>query len=53
MEGIKCFKPYDEIDKKFGEYLRYADKEGVKILAYDCFLGENFIILKDEIKVCL
>ncbi len=53
MEGIKCFKPYDEIDKKFGDYLRYADKEGVKILAYDCFVGENFITLKDEIKVCL
>lgn len=53
MEEVKCFRPYDEMDKKFGEALRCAKENHVQIIAYDCELGENFITLKDEIEVQL
>ncbi|WP_368489434.1 DNA/RNA nuclease SfsA [Clostridium sp. BJN0013] len=53
MKEVRYFRPYDEMDKKFGEALRYAKDNYVQIVAYDCDVGENFIILKDEIKVQL
>jgi sugar fermentation stimulation protein A len=53
MTGVKCFTPYDEVDRKFGEDLRYAWQNDVKIFAYDCNVGEYFIILKDKIPVKL
>lgn len=53
MDGVKYFTPYDDMDKKFGEALRFAKGNGVYILAYDCTVGENFIKLKDQISVKL
>lgn len=51
MEDVKFFTPHDEMDKNFGGALRYAEKNGVYVLAYDCKVGENFIKLKDQIQV--
>jgi sugar fermentation stimulation protein A len=53
MDGVKYFTPHDDMDKKFGEALRFAKKNGVHILAYDCTVGENFIKLKDQVQVKL
>lgn len=53
MDGVKYFTPHDDMDKKFGEALRIAEKNGVDILAYDCTVGENFITLKDQIQIKL
>lgn len=53
MEGVKYFTPHDEMDRKFGEALRIAEKNGVYVLAYDCTIGENFITLKDSIQIRL
>lgn len=53
MDGVKYFTPHDDMDKKFGEALRVAKKNGVHILAYDCTVGENFIKLKDKIQIKL
>ncbi|MFL0197042.1 DNA/RNA nuclease SfsA [Clostridium sp. WILCCON 0269] len=53
MQGIKYFRPYDEMDKKFGEALRYAKENCVKVFAYNCDVGENFIVLKHEVTVQL
>ncbi|MCT8978738.1 DNA/RNA nuclease SfsA [Clostridium sp. CX1] len=51
MEGAKYFSPHDEMDKNFGEALRYAKRKGVHVLAYDCFVGEKFITIKDLVEV--
>jgi len=53
MDGVKYFTPHDDMDKKFGEALRFAKKNGVHILAYDCTVGESFIKLKDQIQIKL
>jgi sugar fermentation stimulation protein A len=53
MEGVKYFTPHDEMDKKFGEALRIAKKNGVHILAYDCIVDESTITLKNQIEVIM
>ncbi|WP_186429465.1 DNA/RNA nuclease SfsA [Clostridium sp. BSD9I1] len=53
LEGVRLFTPYDDMDKKFGEALRLASKSGVDIFAYDSYVGENFITIKDEVKIRL
>lgn len=53
MENVESFTPNDEMDKAFGEALRFAKANGVEAFAYDCEVGETFITLKDEIKIIL
>lgn len=53
MENTLYFTPQDKIDKGFGHTLRLASKAGVNILAYNCYVGEKFITLKDKVKVRL
>ncbi len=53
LEGVEYFTPHDEMDKAFGEALRYAKENGVDIFAYDCQVGEDFINMKDKVKIIL
>ncbi|MBV7275539.1 DNA/RNA nuclease SfsA [Clostridium sp. PL3] len=53
MDGVKYFSPYDEMDRNFGEALRLSKIKGVHILAYDCFVGENYITIKDKVQIKL
>ena len=53
MEDIEYFTPNDEMDKAFGEALRFAKANGVDVFAYDCWVSENLITLKSEIKILL
>lgn len=53
MENVEYFTPHDEMDKLFGEALRYAYHSGVDVFAYDCILGENFITLNKAVEVRL
>lgn len=53
MEKVDYFTPYDEMDKAFGEALRYAASQGVDIFAYDCLVGENYITLNKKIEIRL
>lgn len=53
MENVDYFTPYDEMDKPFGEALRFAKENGVDIFAYDCKVGENFITLNQEVEIKL
>ena len=50
MKSIKLFKPNDLTHKAFGDALRNAEKQGVKILVYDCWVFENSIELDRPIK---
>ncbi len=53
MNDIKTFSPNDEMDRDFGDALRFAKENGVDIFAYGCDVGENFITLKNSIDILL
>lgn len=53
MENVDYFTPYDEMDKPFGEALRFAKENGVDIFAYDCKVGENYITLNQKVEIKL
>jgi len=36
MNNIRYFTPNDDTHREFGEALRYAEKNGVKVLAFEC-----------------
>lgn len=53
MKNIDCFMPNYETHPEFGEALNKAQSKGVKILAYDCIVTEDSIVIDKEIKVIL
>lgn len=53
MKEIKLLRPNDITHKAFGDTLRKAEKEGVKILALDCNVTPDSITADKEIPVVL
>ena len=53
MENVRFFSPNDETHPAFGEALREAAKEGVGILAADCFVKPDEVRLKSIVPVKL
>ena len=54
MSGIMHFKPNDKTHKEFGDALRYAYKNGVKIMALECNVGFDSIQINGKrIKIIL
>ncbi|SHO48856.1 DNA/RNA nuclease SfsA [Anaerocolumna xylanovorans] len=53
MEAAKYFKPNDRTHKEFGEALRRANSQGVKIIAMNCIVTPDSLKLKEEIPVIL
>ncbi|MBR3971559.1 MAG: DNA/RNA nuclease SfsA, partial [Ruminococcus sp.] len=53
MKGITVLRPNDATHKAFGDALRKAQKEGVKIVAYDCIITPDSISADKEIPVDL
>ena len=53
LKGISRFEPNDRTHPAFGEALREAATCGVKILAYDCLVDSESLIIDQEIPVKL
>lgn len=53
IENVKYFTPNDIMDEDFSEALRFAEKNGVCVMAYNCKIGEKFITLDNTIPVVL
>ena len=53
MKGVHTFKPNDETHKAFGDALRHAAESGVKILAYDCAVSPNEMVVDAPVEVKL
>ena len=53
MKEIHTFKPNDETHKAFGDALRYAAESGVNILAYDCVITPDEMVIDAPVKVKL
>lgn len=49
----KCFSPADNIDPEYGQTLRRAHQAGVELVAYDCTLSSEGIIVKQQVKIHL
>ena len=53
MEDVQYLHPNDATDPAFGAALRQAEKAGVKVLAMDCTVTRDSMILGKEVPVCL
>lgn len=53
MKGITCFEPNWNTHPEFGEALIDAQNTGVKLLAYDCFVTENLMEIRDPVPINL
>lgn len=53
MKHIKEFRSNDETHKAFGDALRHAAKTGVKILAYDCLVTPDSMVIDAPVPVRL
>lgn len=53
MKGITCFEPNWNTHPEFGEALIDAQNAGVKLLAYDCFVTENLMEIRDPVPINL
>lgn len=48
MSGIKYFTPNDTTHREFGNALRYASQNGVRVLAYECDVGTGSMELSGK-----
>ena len=53
MKGVTCFRPNDATHKAFGDALRRAEDAGVKILAMDCVVDQDSIVIDAAVEICL
>ncbi len=53
MKGVQSFSPNYDTHPEFGEALVKARDAGVEIIARDCIVGENELILDKNIEICL
>ncbi len=53
MKGIQKLKPNDSTHKNFGDALRKAKNSGVEIIAIDCIVTPDSIVIDKEIPVVL
>lgn len=52
-EDVDEFSPAQDIDPTYAKLLKQAHDKGVEVLAYQCSLSENEIVLKKKIKVSI
>ena len=53
MEGVKYFAPNEETDPVFAAALRAAHEAGVRILAYDCKVTPESMVLNQAVEIRL
>lgn len=53
MENVKHLRPNDDTDPDFGDVLRKAVDQGVKVLALDCTVTPESMTLRQEVPICL
>ena len=53
MKGIHTFTPNDKTHKAFGDALREAAKSGVRVLAYDCRVSPDEMVIDLPVEIKL
>ena len=51
MEGVDYFTPAWDKHKEFGDALVNAAENGVKVLAYDCWVSEDVVRINESVRV--
>jgi sugar fermentation stimulation protein A len=53
MQDVKFLHPNDATDPDFSQALRQASRAGVTVLAMDCIIAEDAMVLNKEVPICL
>ncbi|MCQ2539900.1 MAG: DNA/RNA nuclease SfsA [Acetatifactor sp.] len=53
MENVRFFTPNRQIHKEFADSLKKASEEGVEVIAYDCTVTEDSMVLHEPVEVRL
>ena len=53
MHPVRCLRPHDETDPNFGKALRQAAANGVTVLAMDCQVTPDSMVLQGPVPVVL
>lgn len=53
MKGIQSFSPNYDTHPEFGEALKIAREAGVDILAYDCIVKEDGLVIDNQVDIIL
>ena len=53
MKDVRKFQPNWNTHHRFGDALKAAREAGVRILAMDCMIGEDFMRIQDPVEVDL
>ncbi len=53
MQGMRVFTPNDTTHKAFGDALRYADKNGVHVLSYECEVTPGSLEITEALPIRL
>lgn len=53
MEGMKLFTPNRLTHPEFADALKSAAENGVTVLAYDCFVGRDELVLNKPVEISL
>ena len=53
MKDVLFFTPNEDHDPVFASSLRKAEKEGVNIIAVDCFVSEEEMVIRNRVEVKL
>jgi sugar fermentation stimulation protein A len=53
MKGVQYFTPNAQMQQAFFDALKEAQKQGVLLLAYDCYIEKDSMVLADPVKIRL
>ena len=53
MENVSCFRPNDATHPAFGQALREAAAQGVQVMAYDCRVTPESMVIRAPVRVVL
>jgi len=53
MKGVKYFTPNYETHEAFAHIIRLAQSKGVKVMAFDCDVGNDYITVSERVEVKL
>lgn len=53
MKGVRFMEPNDQTHPAFGEALRKAAAEGVIVMARDCIVSPDTLLIDESVEVCL
>ena len=53
MKGVHCFRPNVKMDEEFAKALTFAREKGVILLAYDCVVYEDEMVLRASVPILL